>query len=202
VNPRARCARCAIALHTPLTVCADCLRAPPPFDAAVAAVDYAFPWAEIVAAFKFAQGLDRADALAALLDDALEAAAAPAVDLVLPVPLAPRRLAERGYNQAWELARRVARRRTVPADADLLRRLVETEHVANLPREARDAAVRGAFGVDPRRAAAVQGRRVALVDDVMTTGATLSEAARVLRRAGAAEVQAWVLARTPRPHEA
>lgn len=166
------------------------------------AVDYAYPWADVVAAFKFAQGLDRGDALAALLAQAVAQRGAPDVDLVVPVPLAPRRLAERGYNQAWELARRVARRLGLRADATLLRRLVETPHVADLPREARAAAVRGAFAVDPRRPARLRGARVALVDDVLTTGATLAEAARVLRNAGAAEVHAWVLARTPAPHDA
>jgi ComF family protein len=200
-SPRPRCARCAIALPSVLPLCADCMRQPPPYDQAVAAVDYDYPWADVVAAFKFAQGLDRAGALAALLAQAVASDGTPAVDLVVPVPLAPRRLAERGYNQAWELARRVARHLGVRADARLLRRLVDTPHVADLPRDARAAAVRGAFALDPRRAAAVRGQRIALVDDVMTTGATLGEAARVLRHAGAAEVHAWVLARTPAPHD-
>ena len=200
--PRARCARCAIAVHSSVSLCADCLRSPPPFDAAVAAVDYAFPWADVVAAFKFAQGLDRAGALAALLAQAVARDGVPQVDLVVPVPLAPQRLAERGYNQAWELARRLARHLGARADATLLRRLVETPHVADLPRDARAAVVRGAFAVDPRRSGGVRGQRIALVDDVMTTGATLAEAARVLQHAGAAEVHAWVLARTPAPHDA
>ncbi len=188
-----------------VSLCADGLRSPPPFDAAVSAVDYAYPWADVVAAFKFAQGLDRAGALAALLAEAVARDRAPGVDLAVPVPLAPlapRRLAERGYNQAWELARRVARRLGVRADATPLRRLVETPHVADLPRDARAAAVRGAFAVGPRRPSGVRGQRIALVDDVMTTGATLAEAARVLRHAGAAEVHAWVLARTPAPRDA
>ncbi len=197
--PRTRCARCAVVVPAAAAVCADCQRAPPPFEAAVAALDYAFPWADVIGAFKFGHGLDRAGVLAALLADAVRAAALPAADLVLPVPLAPRRLAERGYNQAWELARRAARRLGVAADAALLRRLVETPPLADLPRADRAAAVRGAFGVEPQRAAALRGRRVALVDDVVTTTATAAEAARTLRRAGAAGVQLWTLARTPPP---
>jgi ComF family protein len=196
---RPRCRRCAIEVPTGVPVCPDCLRDPPPYDAAVAAVDYAFPWADVIGALKFGAGLDRADALAALLAGAVDAAAMPPVDGLVPVPLAPRRLAERGYNQAWELARRVARRQRVRADATLLRRLIDTPHVADLPREARAAAVRGAFAVDPRRAPAVRGRRLAVVDDVMTTGATAAEAARTLLHAGAVAVQVWTLARTPRP---
>jgi ComF family protein len=116
---------------------------------------------------------------------------------LLPVPLAPRRLAERGYNQAWELTRRVARTLRLRADASLLLRPVETAHQAELERVQRLANLRGAFMVDPRRRDALAGRRVALVDDVMTTGATAREAARTLLRAGAASVDIWVIARTP-----
>jgi ComF family protein len=198
--PRPRCMRCAIGVPSAVTTCADCLRAPPPFACAVAAVDYAFPWADVIGAFKFAGSVDRAAALADLLAVACRAAAA-GVDWVLPVPLAERRLAERGYNQAWELARRVARRLGVPARPDVLQRWVETPHVADLPRDARAAAVRGAFGVDPRHAHRLRARRVALVDDVMTTGATVAEATRALHDAGATDVQVWVLARTPRPDD-
>jgi ComF family protein len=200
--PRPRCRHCAIEVPPGVPVCPDCLRGPPPFDAAVAAVDYAFPWADLIGSLKFGVGLDRAEALAALLARAVDAAALPPVDGLVAVPLAPRRLAERGYNQAWELARRVARRLGVRAEATPLRRLIDTPHVADLPREARAPAVRGAFAVDPRRLPAIRGRRVALVDDVMTTGATVAEAARALRHGGAAEVQVWVVARTPRPHAA
>jgi len=197
---RPRCTRCALALPVGVAMCTDCMHAPPPFSAAVAAVEYRFPWTDVIGAFKFGGALDRAPALAHLLAEACRTAAA-GVDLLLPVPLAPRRLAERGYNQAWELARRVARRVGVPARADVLQRWVETPHVAELPREARAAAVRGAFGVAPPRLAQVRGRRIALVDDVMTTGATVAEATRALRDAGAADVQVWALARTPRPDD-
>ncbi len=128
---------------------------------------------------------------------AASAHAGPPAQLVLPVPLSPRRLAERGYNQAWELARRVARLRGLPAHAELLQRPVDTAHQAALGRAERQANLRQAFMVDPRRRATLAGLHVALVDDVMTTGATVREAAAVLLRAGAASVQVWVLARTP-----
>ena len=113
------------------------------------------------------------------------------------MPLAPGRLRERGYNQAWELARRVARLRGIAARADVLSRPVETAHQADLPRAQRLANLRAAFTVEPRGRAALQGRHIALVDDVWTTGATVRECAAVLLRAGAASVDAWVLARTP-----
>ncbi len=103
------------------------------------------------------------------------------------------RLAERGYNQAYELARRLAPGR---ADARSLLRARETAPQTTLGREERLANVRGAFVVDPVRAAALRGAHVLLVDDVMTSGASLGAAAAALRRAGAARVTALVLART------
>jgi predicted amidophosphoribosyltransferase len=100
-------------------------------------------------------------------------------------------------NQAWELARRVAWRLRLVADARWLQRRVETPHLADLPRAERERAIRGAFAVAPGAAAHVRGQSIALVDDVLTTGATASEAARALLAAGAASVQLWVVARTP-----
>lgn len=118
------------------------------------------------------------------------------MDLVLPVPLAADRLRERGYNQAWELARRVAAGRRLPSDARLLLRPVSTAHQAALPKAARENNLHQAFMVDPRRRREVQGRTIAVVDDVMTTGATLREATRALLQAGALAVEVWALART------
>ena len=125
--------------------------------------------------------------------------AAPRPSLLLPVPLAAARWRERGYNQAWELTRRIARRLDVVAEPALLLRLRETAHQLALPFAERAGNVRGAFAVEPRRRAELAGRRVAVVDDVMTTGSTAAEIAGVLRQAGAATVEIWVLARTPRP---
>ncbi|MBK6852811.1 MAG: ComF family protein [Burkholderiales bacterium] len=176
---------------------------PPPQVAAVAAFDYVYPWAGLLGRFKFQGGVDLAGPLARALAGAIERAPGlPAVDLVLPVPLAAERLRERGYNQAWELARHVARRRGLRADATLIERVRNTAHQLALPRAERAANVHAAFVLGPRGQARVAGRRVVLVDDVMTTGATLAEAARVLLRGGAAEVQCWVVARTPLDDEA
>lgn len=197
--PRPRCSVCAIAVPGGTTVCGTCLQAPPPYSRSVAAVDYAFPWSGLVAAFKFHAAFDLAPALAALLADAVRAGTAPRPALLLPVPLAAERLAERGMNQAWELARRVGAQLAIPARPTLLRRLVDTPHLAELPREQRAARIRGAFGVAPGQARHLRGRRVALVDDVLTSGATAAEAARVLLAGGASDVQVWVVARTPAP---
>jgi ComF family protein len=111
------------------------------------------------------------------------------------VPLAPARLAERGFNQAWELARRL--RAPGRATTAALLRVRDTPHQATLPRAQRQSNLRHAFMVDPAWQARLQGSDVALVDDVMTTGTTLAECAAVLRSAGARSVQAWVVARTP-----
>lgn len=178
--------------------CGGCLREPPPYAQAIAALDYAPPWSALIAAFKFHEGLDLASVFAKRLAEACRGAETRA-SLIVPVPLSEDRLRERGYNQAWELARRVGAALGVAADATLLLRIRATPHQLALPPDRRAANVRGAFAVEPRRRAEVAGRHIALVDDVMTTGATLAEAARVLLAAQAASVQVWALARTPRP---
>ncbi len=194
--PRPRCLRCALAVPQGVALCGHCLREPPPWSRAVAACDYGHPWDGVLADFKFRAALDLAPALADLLVHAL-GPEPPAVDLLLPVPLAPARLRERGYNQAALLAAALGRQRPIAVRTDVLLRIADTPHQVALPRERRIANLRGAFAVEPLTLQAVRGRRIALLDDVMTTGATLAEAARTLHAAGAAEVQAWVVARTP-----
>lgn len=198
---RPRCACCGLTLGLATPRCGDCLRDAPPFTRTVCAADYGFPWDGLIGAFKF-QGRPElagvlAERLAAAVQNDLQTQALPRPDLVLPVPLSPRRLAERGYDQAWELARRVARRLQLPAEARLLQRPIDTAQQSGLGRAARQRNLRTAFMADPARRALLQGRRVALVDDVMTTGATLREASAALLRAGATAVDLWVLARTP-----
>lgn len=196
--PRPRCARCGLALPQPQAMCGECLREAPPFEHTVCALDYGFPWDRLISDFKFRGRAELAPALAELMNAALERAApTPAASLVVPVPLAPRRLAERGFNQAWELARALARRRRLRAEPEALQRVLDPAHQATLSRAERQRNLRNAFC--PRRPglAPLAGAHVALVDDVMTTGATVHEAAAALRRGGAASVQVWVLARTP-----
>jgi ComF family protein len=198
-QPAHRCIRCALRVPPGATLCGSCLRTPPTQSHTVAAVDYAAPWDGLVTRFKFHAALDLAAPLAARLAQAVAEAGQPPVDLVVPAPLAQGRLAERGFNQAWELARRVARQRGCAADAHTLLRIRDTAHQLALPVEARAANVRAAFLVDPLRRDRVRGRCVAVVDDVLTTGATLDAMARALRDAGTADVHAWVFARTPAP---
>jgi ComF family protein len=196
-----RCARCGLRLGLAAAACVACLREPPPFARTVCATDYAFPWDRLLTAFKFNGRVELASPLAALMAEAWRGAGprpgSAAAQLVLPVPLGPARLARRGYNQAWELARRAAATVGLTADPRLLLRHIDATPQAELGRSARQRNLGRAFMVDPRRRHLLQGRPVALVDDVMTTGATARAAAAMLLRAGAAAVDLWVLARTP-----
>ena len=193
-----RCARCALQVPAGAAICGTCLVDPPPFAHSLAAVDYAHPWDGLITHFKFHGALDLAPALAQRLVDAFRRGGAARPALLLPLPLSPARLRERGYNQAWELARRLGDSLRCPTDARLLLRVKDTPHQLALPPEQRAGNVRGAFALEPRRLDELRGRSVTLVDDVMTTGATAAEAARVLLHAGASEVAVWVVARTPR----
>jgi ComF family protein len=180
-------------------MCGACLVDPPPFDACVVGCDYAFPWDRLIADFKFNAHMELAAPLTQRLLAAIERDAHPLPQWVLPVPLAPQRLAERGYNQAWELARRLARSLGCRADAQLLDRPLAGAHQAELGLAQRRQNLKGAFVPSLQRRVSLQGQHVAVVDDVMTSGATLREVAAALRRCGAARVDAWVLARTPAP---
>lgn len=193
---RPRCRTCALAVPEGVAHCGACLRHPNGLDACHAAVDYGYPWSGVLQAFKFHGDPGWAGTLATLLrstpwvEPALEAA-----ELVLPIPLAPPRLRTRGFNQALLLAQALAPARV---QAGLLLRLHDTPAQSGLDRARRLRNLARAFAVEPLRAAQLAGRQVLLVDDVMTTGATLQAAAAVLRQAGAARVTALVLARTPR----
>ena len=178
--------------------CTACRLRPPPLDTCVAALPYAYPWDHLITRLKFGGEPGLAVPLARLM--AGTSAIARALDeaeAVIALPLSPTRLAARGYNQAFELARRLAPHERLLHG--VLRRVRDTEAQSTLGREDREANLRHAFAVDPARAATMRGRRLLLVDDVMTSGATLHAAARVLRRAGAAHVGAVVLARTDLP---
>ena len=200
---RARCARCGLATGTHLAACGACLQAPPPSQRTVVAVDYGFPWNQLIGRWKFAAHTELSAMLADLLAEAVRHDLAlrdlPPPELIVPVPLAPERLAERGFNQSWEIARRVARQVGTPAHAGVLERVLSTAHQIRLTRAERERNLRAAFTVPAAARGRLAARRVALVDDVLTTGATAREAAQALLRAGAAAVELWVLARTPAP---
>ena len=181
------CPRCA--LPSPgAAVCGRCLADAPHYDATVAALAYRFPADTLVHALKFRSQL----ALAPLMGDLLIEAIRERIDLVVPVPLSRERLRERGYNQAAEIARHVARERRARLELTIVIRERDTRAQADLPWSDRARNVRGAF----RCERSLDGAAIAVVDDVMTTGATLDELAATLKRAGAARVVNWVVART------
>jgi len=189
------CPRCA--LPSPAgEVCGRCLARAPAYDATTAALAYAFPADVLVQALKFRGELALAPLLGMLLAAQLERAAR--VDFVLPVPLAAARLRARGFNQALEIARPVASAAGARLEPLLAERSRDTASQMELPYAERSKNVRGAF----RCERPLEGAAVALVDDVMTTGATLDELAATLKRAGAARVVNWVVARTPAPADA
>jgi ComF family protein len=176
-------------------VCGACLSDPPHFDDTVSAFAYAYPLDRLIQAYKFNANLS----LLPLFSDSLLGAIRagdPAMlpDLIVPLPLAPRRLAERGFNQSALLGERVAKTLAIRFEARGMLRVRETPPQSGLNRLARLKNVRGAFDCAHR----LDGLRIAVVDDVMTTGATLSEAARALKKAGAVHVSAWVIARALR----
>ncbi|WP_137922023.1 ComF family protein [Hydrogenophaga sp. 2FB] len=202
---RQRCAGCAAPLLTGTPLCGACLKQPAPLQACVAAVDYAYPWNDLIARFKFRNEPGWAGPFARRMLCAPQAAELLSrCDLVVPVPLTPARLAHRGYNQAWELVK--ALRRGLPHDvavqADVLVRLLETPDQHSLAREQRLQNLQGVFAPHPQRLHLIEQAHVLLVDDVMTTGATLHAAAHALRQAGAAQVSAMVFARTAPPNTA
>lgn len=193
-QPQTRCARCALPVSSGVICCGVCLKNPPPLDACLAAVSYGYPWAGLIVDYKFNQWVGRASAFGLLLhstpwvEPALEAA-----DWVLPMPLSAQRLKTRGFNQALVLAQHIAPHKINPS---LLLRIKDTPPQSTLHRQERLISVQDAFAVDPLHFAKIKGARLVLVDDVMTSGASLFAAAAVLRAAGAAHITGLVLART------
>lgn len=179
-------------------ICGRCLSHPPHYDRSTAAWRYAFPADRLLQSFKYGARLALAGFCAEhivlagdLHTDAFRAKPLH-IDLIVPMPLHPRRLSARGFNQALEIARPLARTLRLPIDAFALERLRDTAAQAGLPLAERVKNVRGAFACKRDLA----GLRIAVVDDVMTSGATLDEVAKTLKRAGVLRVENWVAART------
>ena len=174
-------------------ICGACLKRLPGFDRTVAALVYRFPLDRLIPALKYHARLAVAPALAACLAPVL--AHAPRPDVLVPMPLHPARLAERGYNHATEIARVLAHTLAIRLDLDSCQRIRDTPPQQALKLDARRRNVRGAFAC----ATSVAGLHVAVLDDVMTSGTSLDELAATLKRAGAREVSNWVVARTLPP---
>jgi len=188
------CPRCAA--HSPEgRLCGACLADSPAFDETVAAFRYAFPLDRLLQSYKFNENLSltavlSAALLAAVRQQHLQGGTA-LPDRIIPLPLAKKRLAKRGFNQSALLAQIAARDLGIAYAPHGLLKVRDTPPQAGLDREARLKNVRGAFDC----AESLAGLHIAIVDDVMTTGATLSEAAKILKKAGASRISAWVVAR-------
>ena len=199
--PRAGAACPACALPLPLGTgdsCGACLSRPPQWDQAIAALLYRFPTDRLICRFKFNRDLACGEVLATELTLAVEEQCKALPSLVAPVPLHRVRQRSRRFNQAEVLARTVSRSARIPLCRNLLRRRRRTRAQSGLDAEGRRKNTRDAF-VLVSSGWSVGGRHVALVDDVMTTGATLEACSRVLKKAGAKSVSAWVAARAPNP---
>jgi ComF family protein len=190
------CPRCALPLKTPAPLCGECIEREPPYASAWVPFRYAHPLDLLEARFKFRGDLAAGRVLASLMIERarLESPAWP--DAIVTVPLHVARLRQRGYNQAFELARPLARALGIPVARDLLQRVRATPPQTGLDAAARRRNLRRAFAVSTAHALPAHA---VVFDDVMTTGATLRECARTLRRAGVARVDVWALARAPQP---
>lgn len=192
--PRLATPSCPVcALPTPMgATCGRCLSQQPSYDSTSAALAYSFPTDVLVHALKFRGEL----ALAPLLGELLaERIPADRVNFLVPVPLSPARLRSRGFNQAAEIAQPIARKAGAKMELGILERVRDTPSQFDLPWSERQRNVRGAFAVSMP----LLGAHIAVIDDVMTTGATLNEIASTLKAAGALRVVNWVVARTMPP---
>lgn len=194
------CLRCALPLNPSLSqpdpaaavrLCRTCRQSPPPQDRAFAAFAYAPPITALILDLKFHGRLAAAPLLAELLARPLCARPEPLPDWLLPVPLHASRLRRRGYNQAGEIACALARQLSLRYAPTAVRRTVATAEQTRLSAHQRHRNLRGAFAVDMD----LHGKKVAVLDDVITTGATAAELAGTLRKAGAASIEVWAVAR-------
>ncbi len=207
-----RCTRCALPLerppshpnHTPPLLCHHCIATPPAFDATLTLAHYAAPLDQLVLALKFNAQLTIAaifaERLASLVQQTYANGMLAWPGLIVPVPLSAGRLATRGYNQAWEIARPLAQLLRIPKQATWVKRVIDTPPQAQLSHlQERRRNLRCAFvaAMNQRQLASIRGQHIAVVDDVMTSGTTLEAVARILKNAGAARVTNLVALRTP-----
>lgn len=184
------CPRCALPLPAPGQTCGSCQTQPSGFDRTAALFHYAPPIDQLIQRFKFGQGLHLARLFATLLAERLRDSARP--DCIIPVPLHPSRQRERGFNQALEIARPLARHLGCPLDHTCCLRTRATPAQSRLDARQRQRNLRDAFALSRK----ITAQHVALVDDVMTTGSTLHALTETLRHGGVEYIEVWVCART------
>ncbi len=197
-SPAFRCTGCALTLpglSAERPCCGRCLRHPPPWTRAYAWADYSYPWSSLITRWKFAQQPALARHFARWMEqDPHIQSMLQAADLVIPIPLSPQRIRERGYNPAAQIARQLGESK---CQLQLLIRQLHTEAQSGLTRVQRMRNLKNAFAVPANQKHHLPNQKVLLVDDVMTTGATLRLASRCLLQAGASQVHVLCMARTP-----
>ena len=187
------CHQCGLPLGSPMDkICGACIQTAPPFTRTVCPLQYQFPADRLVLAFKFNRQLAAGRVLSQLMCEYVAGRNLSHPDMLIPVPLHSFRMTKRGFNQAYELGSHASRVLGIPMHATSLRRHRNTKAQSGLSRKQRRKNVRGAFYWHGLKK---PGRHVALIDDVMTTGTSVTECARVLKKAGAKRVDVWVTAR-------
>lgn len=185
--PNPSCPQCG--LSTRGDICGKCIQQPPHFDATHALFSYAFPADAMLQHYKYNHALYLSQTFAQLLSTKLQGND---IDLIIPMPLHPSRIKERGFNQSLEVAKMIATSRNIALDSTSCNRIKNTPPQASLPLKNRLRNMKGAFQCSQ----SFVGKHIALIDDVMTTGASLNELASVIKKAGACKVSCYVLART------
>jgi ComF family protein len=190
-HPKTSCPQCG--LTSDGNLCGSCISSPPDFDATHAVFLYSYPIDAMMQRYKYGNMLNISQTFGQLLS---EKAGLETVDLIIPMPMHPARIKERGFNQAHEIAKVLAKNKKGKLDFISAQRIKLTPPQASLPLKERVKNIKGAFSVSGN----LTSKRIAIVDDVMTTGASLNELAKTLKKAGAAHVECWVIARTL-PHK-
>ena len=199
-NNFSRCQICALPVLRHSTTCGTCINKPPAFDATFVACDYSAPLDQLILSLKFGHRLALAPMMARLMAQSIQAAPNTSwPDVIIPVPLSKERLAQRGFNQALEICKPLAKIIKLPYQARLLMRVRDTQQQTQLHPNQRHKNIKYAFSPNERYEDKIRGLHIGVVDDVITTGATLHEVAACLKRHGAARVTNYVFARTP-PH--
>lgn len=194
-QPSSSCPQCGLTSEG--NICGSCLSHPPDFDATHAVFLYDFPIDAMMVRYKYGNMTHLSNIFGQFLRDKTALSlAANQIDLIVPMPMHPARIKERGFNQAHEIAKVLTKHCREKLDYKSAERIKLTPPQASLPLKDRVKNIKGAFQVDVNLA----GKRIAIVDDVMTTGASLNELAKTLKKAGAVHVECWVIARTL-PHK-
>ena len=186
------CSRCAIPLESSNSpVCGHCLTKPPSYDVLLSPFEYHFPLDKLITELKFRQKLYHAHTLGHLFSQYIQSKATPLPECIIPVPLHPKRLQQRGYNQSLEIARVVSKKLKIPIDRKLCERIKNTDPQSGLDAKSRQQNIKNAFKVKRHH----HYNHVAILDDVVTTGYTVEAVAEMLRQQNIKVIQVWSIAR-------